>query len=67
MQADFLRLGKKYEAQDIGNLLIDKKNVTGGTPQPLSFFLFIEGTFLANLSVFSLLDPLIRSTSILRC
>ena len=67
MEADFLTLGKKYEAQDIGNLLIDKKNLTGGNPQPLSFFIFLENSFYDNLPVFSLLFPLIPLTSILRC
>jgi len=67
MEADFLTLGKKYEAQDIGNLLIDKKNLTGENPQPLSFFIFLGKDFWDNPSVFSLLFPLIPLPSILRC
>ena len=67
MEADFLTLGKKYEAQDIGNLLIDKKNLAGGSPQPLSSFIFLEKNSWENLPVFSLLLPLIPLTSILRC
>jgi hypothetical protein len=67
MEADFLTLGKKYEAQDIGNLLIDKKNLTGGSPRPLSSFIFLEKNFWDNLPVYSLLFPLIPLTSILRC
>ena len=67
MEADFLTLGKKYEAQDVGNLLIDKKNLTGGSPQPFSSFTLLENNFWDNLPVSSFLFPLIPLTSILRC
>ena len=67
MEADFLTLGKKYEAQDVGNLLIDKKNLTGGSPQPFSSFTLLENNFGDNLPVSSFLFPLIPLTSILRC
>ena len=66
-EADFLTGGKKYEAQDIGNLLIDKKNLTGETPQPLSFFLFFKDNFLENFSFFSLPSVHLCSPLILRC
>jgi len=67
VEADFLTLGQKYEAPDIDNLLIDKKNSTGGIPQPLFSFVFIEGNFCLGFSLLPLLNPLVLPTCILRC
>ena len=67
VEADFLTLGQKYEAPDIDNLLIDKKNSTGGIPQPLFSFVFLEGNFFPNFSLLALLNPPVLLTYILRC
>jgi hypothetical protein len=67
VEADFLTLGQKYEAPDIDNLLIDKKNLTGDIPQPLFSFVFLEGNFCLNFSLLALLNPVVPLAYILRC
>lgn len=67
IEADFFNSGKKYEARDVEDLLIDKQSPMGVIPNPFSFFLF-EDNFFGIFSSFSLPTPLLHPTSsVLRC
>jgi hypothetical protein len=68
VEADFFNSGKKYEARDVEDLLIDKQSPLGVIPNPFSLFLFLEDNFLGFFSSFSLSTPLLHPTSsVLRC
>ena len=66
LEADFLKSGQTYENSDIGNLVVDKQNFTGISPDPCCTFL--EESFSALLWGFSVPTPMIHpATSVLRC
>ncbi len=68
MEADFLTLGTKYEAQDMEDLVYDKHNVVAVISHVFSTFLFIQDLFFGPLPGFSFPTPLTHTiSSVLRC
>ncbi len=67
-EADFLTDGSKYEALDAENLLVDRQNLMGMIPNPLSSLLSLGDNLFEPFSHFSPPIPAINQTSsLLRC